>query len=437
MSKTFTFRAAPVLLGLAAAIAGFGAAGASGLLDTSPQMAALIGLGAVGFVAIAIELQARRRQAARIESALLRLAGGLERAGAQLAALDDRAREIEQWIARDARPGVEQSAAEIEALGTLVKELAVTVAHHDAELWSETGEAATSAAPPAKTETPPAPRAEETAIDRAVTEGAFDLLLQPIVSLPQRRVKFYEAFARLRAAGGEEAFDPSALTATIDGARRAALDIAVLRRVGIVARRLAMRNRDIAIFLRVSDRTVAEPETLISALHGAQELSGHIVILFPQSTARLLGAAGLARLKPIVDLGFGLGVDRISDLRLDPRTLFDHGVRYVKTPATLLLSDASRAPTEIHPQDLSRLLTRNGIQLIADGLDLERMVVESLDLEVRFGQGNAFSPARPVKPDLLEPIPDQPVAPSAPPANDAPPGPAPTRVSYRSTLRRA
>ena len=135
---------------------------------------------------------------------------------------------------------------------------------------------------------------------------------------------------------------------------------------------------------------------------------------------------------------FCFGLDGVVDLRIDARTLFDHGVRFVKAPASLLLSDSGRAPTEIHPQDLSRLLTRNGIQLIADSIDLEKTVVEALDLDVRFGQGDAFSPPRPMKPELLEPVADQPVTPSAPAANDAPPAETqPKRVSYRSTLRRA
>ncbi|MBN9060927.1 MAG: hypothetical protein BGP06_16790 [Rhizobiales bacterium 65-9] len=434
MSKTITLRAAPLVLGMAAAFAALASMGAARFLDASPQVAALFGLCAVGFAAIVMELRARRRQTERLADAVGALASGVERAGAQLAALDDRARDIEQWIARDARPGVEQSAAEIEMLGTLVKELAVAVAHHDAELGAVPS-AETDAPPAAPAPAPAQPdrRAVDAALDRAIADGAFDLHLQPIVSLPQRRVKFYEAFARLRAANDE---DLHAALQSGGRTRLSAFDLAALRRLFVVTRRLAKRNRDIAVFVRVSDRSIAEPEALISALHGAQDLASHIVILMSQATARLLGGAGLARLRPLVDLGFGLGVDKIADLRLDPRTLFDHGVRYVKAPAGVFLSDAARAPTEIDPRDLSRLLTRNGVQLIADGLDRENTVVEILDFEVRFGQGDAFSPPRPVKPDLLEPLPEPPVTPSAPAANDPPPA-QPERVSYRSTLRRA
>ncbi|WP_342359196.1 EAL domain-containing protein [Terrarubrum flagellatum] len=441
MTQTITMRTAPFYLGGLAACAAAAGFGASYWLATPPPVSALLGMLAAGCGAAGLELRARRRQIDRLEDAVLRLASGLERAGAHLAALDDRSREVEQWITRDARPGVEQSAAEIEMLGTLVKELAVTVAHHDAELGAPTG-----AAPAAPIPAPLEPTAAESqkvanALDRAVAEGAFELHLQPIVSLPQRRVKFYEAFARLRAPDGGLIPHDHGLALADGAGRRAALDAAAIRRLAIATRRLVARNRDIATFLRVSDRCMSEPEALISALHSVQDLAGHLVIVFSQTTGRMLGRHGLARLKPLVDLGFTFGVDGVVDLRLDARMLFDHGVRYVKASADILLAGSTRAPSEIHPQDLARLLARNGIQLIVDGLDLERTVVEALDLDVRFGQGDAFSAPRPVKPELLEPIPDPPVAPPpAPPANDVPaaePAAPPSRSSYRSTLRRA
>ena len=465
MSKTITLRGAPVHIGIAglAAVAGVAS---FWLADASPGLALIVAVASAGLTWMALELRERRAKIERLEDAIERLARHLDRASAHLGTLDDRTRDIEEWIARDARPGVEQSAADVEMLGTLVKELAVTLAHHDAELGGPAPAASTSppapaasvkvgagAAPapafpsPSATSRPPRsavpdPAGVESqrvaaAINRAIAEGEFELHLQPIVSLPQRRVKFYEAFPRLRSADGELVPHEHGLTLANASGRRAALDIAALRRVAAATRRLVSRNRDASIFLRISERTCADMDQLASALHGVQDLSNHIVVVLSQQLIRTLGASGMAKLQPILALGFSLGMDDVLDLRLDPRMLFDHGVRYVKASAAVLMADARRAPSEIHPQDLSRLLARNGIQLIAADIDLEKTVIEALDLDVRFGQGAAFSPPRPLRPEVLEPAaPQEPVTPSEPAANDAPPA-APPRTPYRSTLRRA
>jgi cyclic-di-GMP phosphodiesterase, flagellum assembly factor TipF len=64
-----------------------------------------------------------------------------------------------------------------------------------------------------------------------------------------------------------------------------------------------------------------------------------------------------------------------------------------------LLNTARPAPTDIHPADLSDLLGRFGIDLIAERIEGERAVVDLLDYDVRFGQGFLFAAPRPLRPE--------------------------------------
>ena len=91
-----------------------------------------------------------------------------------------------------------------------------------------------------------------------------------------------------------------------------------------------------------------------------------------------------------------------TDLRIEPRELAERGFRFVKVPATLLLGRASAPRADIHPADLSDLLGRFGIDLIAERIESEGMVVDLLDYDVRFGQGFLFSPPRPVRAEALQ-----------------------------------
>ena len=95
--------------------------------------------------------------------------------------------------------------------------------------------------------------------------------------------------------------------------------------------------------------------------------------------------------------GYRFSIDHVSDLRVEPRDLADRGVRFIKVPAALLLDPKQTSASDIHPSDLSDLLGRFGIDLIAEKIEGERAVVDLLDYDVRFGQGFLFAPPRPLR----------------------------------------
>jgi cyclic-di-GMP phosphodiesterase TipF (flagellum assembly factor) len=64
-----------------------------------------------------------------------------------------------------------------------------------------------------------------------------------------------------------------------------------------------------------------------------------------------------------------------------------------------LLDPKLNSASDIHPSDLSDLLGRFGIDLIAERIEGERAVVDLLDFDVRFGQGFLFAPPRPLRPE--------------------------------------
>ncbi len=74
-------------------------------------------------------------------------------------------------------------------------------------------------------------------------------------------------------------------------------------------------------------------------------------------------------------------------------------MRFIKVPATLLLDQKQLSSADIHAADLSNLLGRFGIDLVAERIEGERAVVDLLDYDVRFGQGFLFSPPRPLRPE--------------------------------------
>src|SRR5207302_8731261 len=100
----------------------------------------------------------------------------------------------------------------------------------------------------------------------------------------------------------------------------------------------------------------------------------------------------------------------VADLRTESRDLADRCFRFVQVPAALLRGRAGAAGSDIRPADLSGLLGRFGVDLIAEKIESEGAVVDLLDFDVRFGQGYLFSPPRPVRAEVLQGLADAPAA---------------------------
>ena len=148
-------------------------------------------------------------------------------------------------------------------------------------------------------------------------------------------------------------------------------------------------------------------QQLLEFLEANRAIAPSIVLEFTQSFVRSAGPIENESLAALADRGFRFSLDNLRDLRLEPRELAARGFRFVKVPGTLLLNRTGTATSDIHPADLSDLLGRFGIDLIAEKIESEGVVVDLLDCDVRFGQGFLFSAPRPVRAEALQGIADR------------------------------
>jgi cyclic-di-GMP phosphodiesterase TipF (flagellum assembly factor) len=311
--------------------------------------------------------------------------------------------------------------AEVGELSTLVKQLAETVALHELK-FAGVKDFGTQSAPPetavsdddAPAPTAPAPNFISSAAERrsamveivrsAVEANRVDLYLQPIVTLPQRKVRYYEAFTRLRTVDGTVVSPPDFLEAAHAAGLMPTIDKMLLLRSVQVVRRLQLKNREIGLFCNLSPTTLNDPELfpeILQFMDANRALAQSLVLEFQQSIVRAMGPMETESLGALRDIGFRFCMDRVEDLRMDPRDLGERGIRYVKVPAALLLGEAASAGADIHAADLSDLLGRYGITLITERIEAEAQVVDLLEYDVRFGQGFLFSQPRPVRAEAM------------------------------------
>jgi cyclic-di-GMP phosphodiesterase TipF (flagellum assembly factor) len=440
----------------------------------SGMESAIAALTALTFLILYNAVSMRLRDRTDVGSQITDLSRGTADLARQVAEFGRRLAAVEGRLASVNHLGADRIQAvvgEINELGGLVKQLAVSVAGHDDILSAGVPPAAPAvrpespplqeplfAAEPPKLVVPPpimtvsaepaaSPRSEMqtlAAVKTAIEENRLDIYLQPMVTLPQRKVRFYEAVTRIRDENDQvlvaDDFLPFVEAAGLIGR----VDHAVMLRCVQVLRRLMVRNKEVGVFCNMAAATLGNPATFapcLDFLEANRALAPSFVIEFKQAMFRNLSPAEAEHLAALAQRGYRFSIDHVTDLRIEPRELADRGVRFIKVPAALLLDPKASSTSDIHPSDLSDLLGRFGIDLIAEKIEGERAVVDLLDFDVRFGQGFLFAPPRPLRPE------GAPVADGASkalesngglktPAADVPPVEPPLRTSGNAALAR-
>ncbi|TCR61458.1 EAL domain-containing protein [Bosea sp. BK604] len=486
---------------LASAVTGL-SAGAVTILLLPGALADAVGLlmAGAGFAGTAL-LSERRHQAQR-EQILAAIGEVKVRMATNAIKVDNLAQRVEQMPMRDvdaapARAAINELTAEVGLLSDLLEQVATTLADHDEQIAAAAQMrrapvpapapvVAVVAAPDpeaarlARLDALAAERAEAVqaaqlrqaeeraaVISAALAEGKVEVHLQPVVQLPQRRTRGYEALVRLRLDENTLLLPAEFLAIVEERGFGPTLDALVLTRALAIARHLGSKDGGVFVSCNFSGATWGSPQALAALsriLEKYREHAGHLVIEMPQRIFRALEPSSLGLLGAMSANGVRFALDQVGDLRLDPAALHDRGIRFVKVPAALLQAEASgRASTDIAPADLSALLARASVTLVAEKIEDNPTVADMIELGVTHAQGLVFSPPRPVKPDVFadpeparlpEPAPLEmsakpgprvaaeilgypgsalPAPANAPAAEDKPP----ERVSFRSVLRRA
>jgi cyclic-di-GMP phosphodiesterase TipF (flagellum assembly factor) len=404
---------------------------------------AIVALTALTFLILYNAVSMRLRDRSDVGGQIADLSRGTADLARQVAEFGRRLAAVEGRIASSNSTNsdrIQSVIGEINELGGLVRQLATTVSAHE-DLLAD-GTPAPAPAPAAKPQPaapldlmtmpeerpvapPPLPAAPRSApavqtanavqttgarnqtqmlatLRNAIDENRIDIFLQPMVTLPQRKVRFYEAVTRVR----DEREQLIAAEEFISIAEASGLigriDNMVMLRCVQVLRRLMVRNKDVGVFCNVAAATLGNPTTFaqcLDFLDANRALAPSFVLEFKQATFRNLGPTETENLAALAQRGYRFSIDHVTDLRIEPRDLADRGVRYIKVPAALLLDQKQSSASDIHPSDLSDLLGRFGIDLIAERIEGERAVVDLLDYDVRFGQGFLFAPPRPLRPE--------------------------------------
>jgi cyclic-di-GMP phosphodiesterase, flagellum assembly factor TipF len=243
----------------------------------------------------------------------------------------------------------------------------------------------------------------------AIEANRIDLYLQPIVTLPDRKLRYYDASTRIRS-GGDEFMPPASYLHLAEREHlMPRIDNVILVKCVQLLRRLGPGSRLKGVFCNLSAQSLLDhdffPE-LVEFMEENSALADSLTFQVSQRSVLDLGASELAGLKTLGKLGFVFSLDHVADFDVDFAALRDHFFRYVKIEAKTLLHDMEGAQASIPASDLMSYLDRFDLKLIVEKVEDETSLDRLMEFGVDLAQGDLFARPRPVTPEMFRELED-------------------------------
>ena len=230
---------------------------------------------------------------------------------------------------------------------------------------------------------------------QALRDDRIDLVLQPVVLLPQRKRRYYECFSRLRTTDGYMILPEQYIGLAEREGIVAAIDNMLLIRCIQLVRKIQYRSEKLDFFCNISSHTLGDDAffaDFVEFLESNRALSKHLIFEFSQSDYEAWDSGAAVYLRRLADLGCRFSLDGVHHLNVDGEILARRNFHFVKVQAELLLADPEGGEALVND------LKEHGVRLVAEKVEDEDALVEVMDLGVDCAQGFLFGEPRLAKP---------------------------------------
>jgi cyclic-di-GMP phosphodiesterase TipF (flagellum assembly factor) len=238
----------------------------------------------------------------------------------------------------------------------------------------------------------------------AIEANRIDLYLQPIVTLPDRKLRYYDASTRIRTGADDFMAASDYLPLAEREHLMPRIDNVMLVKCVQLLRRAGADSRLKGVFCNLSSQSLRDrdffPE-LVEFMEENSALSDSLTFQVSQRAVLDLGPDELAGLKSLGKLGFVFSLDHVADLDVDFAALRDHFFRYVKIEAKTLLHGLQEAGGSVPAADMTGFLDRFDLKLIAEKVDDEASLSRVMDYGIDLAEGDLFARPRPVTPEMV------------------------------------
>ena len=228
-------------------------------------------------------------------------------------------------------------------------------------------------------------------VRHAVRQDQIELFVQPVMALPQRRLRMVECYARIRARAGTYLPATRYLKIAANDQLVASIDnLLLLQCLQLLSDRQSAVPSDVPFLVNIDATSLRDTgfmNDLVTFLARNRAMAGRLVFELSQAGFDSLND----RIVPILDglsqLGIRFSMDSVTKKRFDIDQLKRLRVRFLKIDAEWLTREARRTGGAGRIQRLKQQLDAAGIDMVIEKLEQEDELRELLDFGIDYGQG--------------------------------------------------
>ncbi|MDF3025674.1 MAG: hypothetical protein K0R10_3035 [Alphaproteobacteria bacterium] len=237
-----------------------------------------------------------------------------------------------------------------------------------------------------------------TLVRAAVKQDRIDLFMQPIVNLPQRKLRFFEMFSRIRIKPQVYLAAERYIEVAIRQDLAPSIDNLLLLRSLQMIRDTGDDSH--AYFCNITSLTLNDPKfmgDLVEFIAQNRELAPRLVFELGQRDLASISADALPVLGGLSSLGCRFSMDLVKSISFDYAQLEARRIRFIKVEAGLLLKELKDSGGLRRLKRIKSELDTNGIDMIVEKIESEKQLIELLDLDIDYGQGYLFGKPEPAQ----------------------------------------
>ena len=232
-------------------------------------------------------------------------------------------------------------------------------------------------------------------VARSLKQKKIAMFVQPVVTLPQGKTRFYELFARLEGASGVSVAANDYMGYARKNKVMSKIDGLLLMRSLKVIQGSRHVKKATPFFVNVSSATLKDAGfmgQLIAFLKDKKNknLRERLIFEMSQEDYQSLPQMMVELMRGLGQLGCAFSLDHVTGFDLDVELMIKHRVRSIKIAAPRLIDEISMPVGLVTMQKFIRRMEGNGIAVIADRVETKAQLKALEALGLSYAQGYLF-----------------------------------------------
>lgn len=248
------------------------------------------------------------------------------------------------------------------------------------------------------------------AIQEAAKRGSVDIYLQPILSIEDRKVRFFEVLGRVQGLAGDviAAEDHVELTRSVGASM--GLDRAVLTRAARLLRKLSERRQAQPLFCNITRETLATsnfPRDFADLVGGFRDIAAFLIFEVEHAAIVSADNATISNLRALSSMGFRLSIDKVTNVEQALANGRELDVSFIKLAYEVLMPmQQNQAEARARATTIQSVARDSGMTLIVDRIERKDQLAGAVSAGVNLGQGYLFSEPKPLLPQVAAEVAD-------------------------------